>query len=167
MVLCGSMMFIIFVLSVNWCSSHGMEHKDRRMPPPVMSLLDKLRSFKTQESARIVRDVGDEHLSKDNDLTEFTPQKQTDNSMDSFHIPLSSQLHQRQKRYISSISMRGCHLGTCQVQNLASMLYRLGNNSFKDGSNKDTKDPLGYGRRRRSLVQNPKITDILQKLLAT
>lgn len=47
--------------------------------------------------------------------------------------------------------MRGCHLGTCQTQNLASMLYRLGYNYGKDDSNKNTRDPQGYGRRRRSL----------------
>uniref|UniRef100_A0A6I8RW69 Uncharacterized protein n=1 Tax=Xenopus tropicalis TaxID=8364 RepID=A0A6I8RW69_XENTR len=70
-------------------------------------------------------------------------------------------------RYISPISMRGCHLGTCQIQNLASMLYRLGNNGYKDGSNRDTKDPLGYGRRRRSLQQNKKRTDLPGMLLAT
>lgn len=47
--------------------------------------------------------------------------------------------------------MRGCHLGTCQTQNLASMLYRLGYNYGKDDSNKNTRDPQGYGRRRRAL----------------
>lgn len=48
--------------------------------------------------------------------------------------------------------MRGCQLGTCQVQNLANLLYRYGGNNQKDESrknNKDTADPMGYGRRRR------------------
>uniref|UniRef100_A0A8C5PLR3 Uncharacterized protein n=1 Tax=Leptobrachium leishanense TaxID=445787 RepID=A0A8C5PLR3_9ANUR len=78
-----------------------------------------------------------------------------------------SRPHPREKRFVSSIAMRGCHLGTCQTQNLANMLYRLGKNNFKDGSNKDTSDPLGYGRKRRSLVENPQRTDFLEKLLAT
>uniref|UniRef100_A0A8C1Y421 Adrenomedullin n=1 Tax=Cyprinus carpio TaxID=7962 RepID=A0A8C1Y421_CYPCA len=40
---------------------------------------------------------------------------------------------------------RGCQLGTCQVHNLASKLYRMGQNNGKEES-KNANDPTGYGR---------------------
>ncbi|XP_028669442.1 pro-adrenomedullin-like [Erpetoichthys calabaricus] len=44
---------------------------------------------------------------------------------------------------------RGCHLGTCQLQNLASLLYRMGGKTVKEESKQNMSDPHGYGRRRR------------------
>ncbi|KAM8927783.1 uncharacterized protein RCH25_008073 [Pelodytes ibericus] len=162
----GLIHLLILVMILNFCSSHWMENRDRRMPPPVMSFLEKLKSLRAQGSTRDVREV-DKHSTTDNENMEHSVEDQTGDSIDNSHIPLRSTPHLREKRYISSISMRGCHLGTCQIQNLASMLYRIGNNNYKDGSNKDTKDPLSYGRKRRSLTQIPKRTDLLQKLLVT
>uniref|UniRef100_A0A8C2QAV9 Adrenomedullin n=1 Tax=Cyprinus carpio TaxID=7962 RepID=A0A8C2QAV9_CYPCA len=42
-------------------------------------------------------------------------------------------------------AQRGCQLGTCQVHNLASKLYRMGQNNGKEES-KNANDPTGYGR---------------------
>ncbi|KTF92811.1 hypothetical protein cypCar_00040108 [Cyprinus carpio] len=42
-------------------------------------------------------------------------------------------------------AQRGCQLGTCQVHNLASKLYRMGQSNGKDESKK-ANDPRGYGR---------------------
>uniref|UniRef100_A0A803TWW8 Adrenomedullin n=1 Tax=Anolis carolinensis TaxID=28377 RepID=A0A803TWW8_ANOCA len=56
------------------------------------------------------------------------------------------------RHLMASPPVRGCHLGTCQIQNLANLLYRYGGNSQKDEShknNKGTTDPMGYGRRKR------------------
>ncbi|TSK14513.1 hypothetical protein Baya_0496 [Bagarius yarrelli] len=40
---------------------------------------------------------------------------------------------------------KGCQFGTCQMHNLASTLYRMGQTNNKDQS-KNAKDPNGYGR---------------------
>ncbi|KAK2820312.1 hypothetical protein Q5P01_023271 [Channa striata] len=40
---------------------------------------------------------------------------------------------------------RGCHLGTCQLHNLASTLFNLSKTSGKEESKKAS-DPHGYGR---------------------
>uniref|UniRef100_A0A673G179 Adrenomedullin n=1 Tax=Sinocyclocheilus rhinocerous TaxID=307959 RepID=A0A673G179_9TELE len=42
-------------------------------------------------------------------------------------------------------AQRGCQLGTCQVHNLASKLYRMGQSNGKEES-KNANDPTGYGR---------------------
>ncbi|KAK2876879.1 hypothetical protein Q8A67_020975 [Cirrhinus molitorella] len=42
-------------------------------------------------------------------------------------------------------AQRGCQLGTCQVHNLASKLYQMGQSNGKDESKK-ANDPTGYGR---------------------
>uniref|UniRef100_A0A672PTI7 Adrenomedullin n=1 Tax=Sinocyclocheilus grahami TaxID=75366 RepID=A0A672PTI7_SINGR len=42
-------------------------------------------------------------------------------------------------------AQRGCQFGTCQVHNLASKLYRMGQSNGKDESKK-ANDPTGYGR---------------------
>ncbi|KAG7274469.1 hypothetical protein CRUP_001434 [Coryphaenoides rupestris] len=39
----------------------------------------------------------------------------------------------------------GCHLGTCQMHNLANTLYQISKTTGKDKS-KNTHDPQGYGR---------------------
>uniref|UniRef100_A0A3Q3K1Y0 Adrenomedullin n=1 Tax=Monopterus albus TaxID=43700 RepID=A0A3Q3K1Y0_MONAL len=39
----------------------------------------------------------------------------------------------------------GCHLGTCQIHNLANTLFNLSKTKGKDGSKK-ANDPQGYGR---------------------
>ncbi|OCT73211.1 uncharacterized protein LOC108696785 [Xenopus laevis] len=154
---------LVMTISLNLCNALWIDNRDRRMPPPVVSFLDKIRDLGRQQSGGTERQVADGHIS-----TEFNKEiKPRDNSINNMDTHISSRLHPREKRYISTISMRGCHLGTCQIQNLASMIYRLGNNSYKEGSNRDTKDPLGYGRRRRSLLQNKKRTDLPGILLAT
>ncbi|GAA6107463.1 uncharacterized protein LOC106578347 [Tachysurus ichikawai] len=40
---------------------------------------------------------------------------------------------------------KGCQFGTCQMQNLASTLYRMGQTNNKEQS-KGAEDPNGYGR---------------------
>ncbi|MGH0191572.1 UNVERIFIED_CONTAM: hypothetical protein FKN15_066282 [Acipenser sinensis] len=69
-------------------------------------------------------------------------------------LPVHSQslpVHSQSRRWRRSQSApsRGCHLGTCQLQNLASLLYRIGNKNGKEESNRNTADPRGYGKRRR------------------
>ncbi|KAM4650559.1 uncharacterized protein O3C94_013276 [Discoglossus pictus] len=160
----GSVVLLFLVMTINLCTCHWMGNRDRRMPPPVMSFLEKLRNIGTQR--RVVRDVSEDRAHYDTEPKEATLNEQQELT-DNFPSKLSSLPQQREKRYVSSMSTRGCHLGTCQIQNLANMLYRLGNNNYKDGSNRDTKDPQGYGRRRRSVLQNKNRTVLSQKLLAT
>uniref|UniRef100_A0A8C6X4L8 Adrenomedullin n=1 Tax=Naja naja TaxID=35670 RepID=A0A8C6X4L8_NAJNA len=60
--------------------------------------------------------------------------------------------HRVPRQLLASGPARGCHLGTCQLQNLANLLYRYGGNNQKEEShknNKGTNDPMGYGRRKR------------------
>ncbi|XP_063798474.1 pro-adrenomedullin-like [Pseudophryne corroboree] len=159
---CGCLIVFFLVVTINVCNSHWMDSRDRRMPPPVVSFLEKLRDLSNQ---RLKRDVRDDYLISTGKESE--EDSQIGNSMDNDQTMLSSLLRLREKRYAPSINTRGCHLGTCQVQNLANMLYRLGKNNNKDVSNKDTKDPLGYGRRRRSMMRNKDWTDLSQPILAT
>ncbi|KAM4703798.1 uncharacterized protein WCC33_012298 [Rhinophrynus dorsalis] len=163
----GYLILLFLVMTINCCNCQWIGNRDRRMPPPVSSFLEKIKNLGSQESRRVVRDDVGNHALTDKEREEYTQKKAIENSINNFWTQLGSLPRQRDKRYISSISMRGCHLGTCQIQNLASMLYRLGNNNYKDDSNRDTKDPLGYGRRRRSLSQNRQRTDFSQKLLVT
>lgn len=157
MALRGCLVLLFLVMTINACGAHWMGNRDRRMPPPVESFLEKLRDLSNQRLKRDVRD-SDNHITTEEVTKEETQPGQN---------ALSSLLHLRQKRYAASTSARGCHLGTCQIQNLANLLYRLGNNNYKDGSNRDTKDPLGYGRRRRSLLPENERTDLSETLLAT
>ncbi|XP_040289669.1 pro-adrenomedullin-like [Bufo bufo] len=153
----GYILILFFlVMTINVCRAQWMGNRDRRMPPPVESFLEKLKDLSNQRLKRNVRD-------SDNDVTTEEVTKEARTGQNS----LSSLLHLREKRYAASISARGCHLGTCQIQNLANLLYRLGNNNNKDGSNRDTKDPLGYGRRRRSLLREKEWTGLSETLLAT
>ncbi|XP_056399349.1 pro-adrenomedullin-like [Hyla sarda] len=153
----GCLVLIFLVMTINVCSAHWMGSRDRRMPPPVESFLEKLRGLTNQRLKRDVRD-SETHIS-----TQEVPKEDAQTSQNA----LSSLLHLREKRYAATAGGRGCHLGTCQIQNLANMLYRLGNNNYKDGSNRDTKDPLGYGRRRRSLLREKERTGLSETLLAT
>ncbi|XP_075695062.1 pro-adrenomedullin-like [Rhinoderma darwinii] len=157
MALRGCLILLFLGMTINVCGAHWMGNRDRRMPPPVESFLEKLKDLSNQRLNRDVRD-SDNHITNGEVTKEDTQTGQN---------ALSSLLHLREKRYAASTSSRGCHLGTCQIQNLASLLYRLGNNSSKDGSNRDTKDPLGYGRRRRSLLREKERTGLSETLLAT
>ncbi|KAM4015210.1 pro-adrenomedullin-like [Anomaloglossus baeobatrachus] len=157
MALHGCLILFFLVMTINMCSAHWMENRDRRMPPPIESFLEKLKDISDQRQKRDVRD------SDNDESTEEVTNEDTPNGQDA----LSSLLHLREKRYAASSSTRGCHLGTCQIQNLANLLYRLGNNNYKQGSNRDTKDPLGYGRRRRSLLREKEWTGLSKTLLAT
>ncbi|KAG8567795.1 hypothetical protein GDO81_013779 [Engystomops pustulosus] len=156
MALRGSLVILYFlVITINVCATHWMGNKDRRIPPPVESFMEKLKVLSNE---RLRRDVRDTHI---------TTEKVTKEDAHTGQNVLSSLLHLREKRYAASTSARGCHLGTCQIQNLANLLYRLGNNNYKDGSNRDTKDPLGYGRRRRSLLREKERTGLSETFLAT
>ncbi|XP_069803787.1 pro-adrenomedullin-like [Dendropsophus ebraccatus] len=157
MALRGCLILFFLVMTINVCSGYWMGNRDRRMPPPVESFLEKLKGLSNQ---RLKRDVGDSE-------NHITTEDVSIEDAQSGQNALSSLLHLREKRYAASSSARGCHLGTCQIQNLASLLYRLGNNNYKDGSNRDTKDPLGYGRRRRSLLRERERTGLSETLLAT
>ncbi|KAM5132432.1 pro-adrenomedullin [Mantella aurantiaca] len=150
------------VMTFGVCNSLWMDHRDRPMPPPVVSFLEKLGDLSKQRLIRDERDV-DNYA-----IEEYKDNAEAENVQINNQNMLSHLLPHREKRYAPSVNARGCHLGTCQIQNLANMLYRLGKNNYKDGSNRDTKDPLGYGRRRRrSLVHSKDRTGALQILQAT
>ncbi|XP_040183487.1 pro-adrenomedullin-like [Rana temporaria] len=135
---CLALFFLVMTFSV--CNSLWMDHKVRHMPPPVESFLEKLGGPSKQRLVRDERNVDNSAMEKSEDNSNAENFQDNNQNTPSYH---------REKRYAPSVNGRGCHLGTCQIQNLANMLYRLGKNNYKDGSNKDTKDPLGYGRRRR------------------
>ncbi|XP_069599259.1 pro-adrenomedullin-like [Ranitomeya imitator] len=157
MALRGCLILFFLAMTINVCGAHWMGNRDRRMPPPIESFLEKIKDLSDQ---RQKRDVGDSN----NDVS---TEEVTKEDAPTGRNALSSLLHLREKRYAAPSSNRGCHLGTCQIQNLANMLYRLGNNNYKEGSNRDTNDPLGYGRRRRSLLREKEWTDSSETLLAT
>lgn len=154
---CLALFFLVMTFSV--CSSFWMDHKVRHMPPPVVSFLEKLGGFSKQRLVRDERNADNSAMEESEDNSNAENFQDNNQNMLSYH---------REKRYAPSVNARGCHLGTCQIQNLANMLYRLGKNNYKDGSNRDTKDPLGYGRRRRrSLVYSKDRTDSTKILQTT
>ncbi|KAL4617828.1 hypothetical protein GN956_G20446 [Arapaima gigas] len=46
---------------------------------------------------------------------------------------------------VERAAQQGCVLGTCQIHNLANMLYQIGKSNGKDESRRAS-DPRGYGR---------------------
>ncbi|XP_068099103.1 pro-adrenomedullin-like [Hyperolius riggenbachi] len=158
------LMLFFLAMTISICSSLWVDHRDRRMPPPVASFLEKLRDLSNQKHSRDVRDT-DYHPPA---VVESADNTVAENSQEYMQNILSSLLQLREKRYAPSSGSRGCPLGTCQIQNLANRIYQLGNNGSKDGSNRNTNDPLGYGRRRRrSLFTSKDRTDSPQTLQAT
>ncbi|KAJ1131819.1 hypothetical protein NDU88_010151 [Pleurodeles waltl] len=125
----------------------GSDRHSRHNPPPVASFLERLKTLRTRRSeGELVHPAA--ALQPQGDSLYVRPEE-TGGVFSSHH---GSVPYQREKRHVPpAVAMRGCHLGTCQTQNLASMLYRLGYKYGKDDSNKNTRDPQGYGRRRRSL----------------
>ncbi|XP_029441257.1 ADM-like [Rhinatrema bivittatum] len=127
------------VLTTALCNSPREKDKDRPLPPSTVSFLERLKSLRSPSA-----------LQEAGSLPYVRPEEVQERS----GAPARPLPRRREKRHVApGIAMRGCHLGTCQLQNLASTLYRLGNNTGKNGSNRNTKDPRGYGRRRRSLAR--------------
>nr|DBA16025.1 TPA: hypothetical protein GDO54_003468 [Pyxicephalus adspersus] len=153
------LVLFFLVMSFTLCNSFWVDHEERRMPPPLLPFLEKLGDLSKQRFIRVERNTDNYAIDESQDNV-----KKEHFQSNHQNIP-SSFLQHREKRYASSVNARGCHLGTCQIQNLANMLYRLGKNNYKDGSNRDTKDPLGYGRRRRRSMVYSKIRTYSPQIL--
>nr|XP_034991609.1 ADM-like [Zootoca vivipara] len=120
---------------------------DRRQPPPFASFLNQLLKIREGADGRALQEPGLEAAERSTQWAQVEGVRSQLNLLKS-----SAPGHRVPRHLLASPSMRGCQLGTCQVQNLANLLYRYGGNSQKDESrknNKDTADPMGYGRRRR------------------
>ncbi|KAF7239730.1 ADM protein [Varanus komodoensis] len=118
-----------------------------RQPPPVASFLKQLLKIHGGADGRASQNPRLEAAEIPIQLDEAKIQlKPFESSVSGHRVP---------RHLLASPPMRGCHLGTCQIQNLANLLYRYGGNSQKDEShknNKGTSDPMGYGRRKRQAV---------------
>ncbi|KAK1881463.1 hypothetical protein KUDE01_024629 [Dissostichus eleginoides] len=61
------------------------------------------------------------------------------------HPDLEALKHRMAEKLRPRRAPRGCHLGTCQLHNLANTLYHISQTSGKDES-KRANDPQGFGR---------------------
>ncbi|KAK5905879.1 hypothetical protein CgunFtcFv8_001795 [Champsocephalus gunnari] len=61
------------------------------------------------------------------------------------HPDLEALKHRMAEKLRPRRAPRGCHLGTCQLHNLANTLYHIGKTSGKEES-KRANDPQGFGR---------------------
>ncbi|KAF4106909.1 hypothetical protein G5714_012899 [Onychostoma macrolepis] len=115
---------------------------------PMSTTTPVRQTRRTQtESLSLVKSI---QRSRDVTLTDTgreTPSAETKTTRKPDLKPASSLLLQTilQKARERRAAQRGCQLGTCQVHNLASKLYRMGQSNGKDESKK-ANDPTGYGR---------------------
>ncbi|XP_058039058.1 pro-adrenomedullin-like isoform X3 [Ahaetulla prasina] len=121
---------------------------DRRQPPPAASFLEQLLKIGGRVNGRATResDLGLEE--RPSTWAQLVQERDQLNLLRSSSVPG----HRVPRQVLASPPARGCHLGTCQIQNLANLLYRYGGNNQKEEShknNKGTNDPMGYGRRKR------------------
>lgn len=123
------------------------------LAPKKKQLAAFLKSLKEKSLRRHIRSIMESNAlpvpEKQGSLEYVQPEDVSENFLPK-QRPVS---HERVKRHRfgnGHSSHRGCNLGTCQVQNLASLLYRIGANTGKDES-RNTADPFSYGRKRRSL----------------
>ncbi|XP_061445362.1 pro-adrenomedullin-like [Rhineura floridana] len=120
---------------------------DRRQPPPVASFLKQLLKIREGADGRALQEPG---LDVGERPTKWAQLEGARSHLNLFRSSVSG--HRVPRHLLAFPSVRGCHLGTCQIQNLANLLYRYGGNNQKDESHKNNKgaaDPMGYGRRRR------------------
>ncbi|XP_014465454.2 pro-adrenomedullin [Alligator mississippiensis] len=134
---------LLLVASVP-CESRSLgDVASRRHPLPMVSFLERLRGAPPVPPAP--REPGSEAWGSAQGYV------RPEDVREGLGLPGSPR--RRPPRQVSPLSPgRGCHLGTCQTQNLASLLYHFGSKDLKDDSRKTSKgtaDPLGYGRRRR------------------
>ncbi|XP_003222744.1 pro-adrenomedullin [Anolis carolinensis] len=121
---------------------------DRRQPPPFASFLEQL--LKIHGGANNGRAPQKPGLEAGEKSIRWEQLEEARNQPNLFRNSVRG--HRVPRHLMASPPVRGCHLGTCQIQNLANLLYRYGGNSQKDEShknNKGTTDPMGYGRRKR------------------
>ncbi|KAM6450241.1 uncharacterized protein PHA67_017371 [Liasis olivaceus] len=143
-----SILLMLILLTTSSCQlwrTSGMP--DRRQPPPAASFLEQLLKIYGRINGRATQESGlglEERPSKWAQLVEERDQ------LNLFRSSVPG--HRVPRQLLASPPARGCHLGTCQIQNLANTLYRYGGNNQKEEShknNKGTNDPMGYGRRKR------------------
>ncbi|XP_078234110.1 uncharacterized protein LOC144583671 [Pogona vitticeps] len=135
------------LLMTSTCQPWRTPGLDRRQPPPVSSFLKQLLKIHGGADGHVPQQPGLEAGEKP---TKWVQVEEAKNQLSLFKS--SVPLHRVPRQLMASPPMRGCHLGTCQIQNLANLLYRYGSNAQKEEShknNKSTTDPMGYGRRKR------------------
>ncbi|KAH0626705.1 hypothetical protein JD844_001822 [Phrynosoma platyrhinos] len=160
-----SILVLLFLLMKTSCQpwrTSGIP--DRRQPPPVASFLEQLLKIHGRaNNGGIPQEPG---LEADERPIGWQQLEEARNQPNLFRRQVSLWErrvqcffpgHRVPRQLMASPPMRGCHLGTCQIQNLANLLYRYGGNNQKDEShknNKGTTDPMGYGRRKRRAARH-------------
>ncbi|XP_053117569.1 pro-adrenomedullin-like [Hemicordylus capensis] len=140
------LMILCFLMTCS-CQPWGTQEMDRWQPPPIVSFLKQLQKIHGGPDARAPQKPGPKAEDR---LTGWAQLEGPRQQLNLFGSSIPGRRVPRQLQ--ASSSMRGCHLGTCQIQNLANLLYRYGGNNQKDESHKNSKgttDPMGYGRRKR------------------
>ncbi|KAJ6654826.1 hypothetical protein lerEdw1_006515, partial [Lerista edwardsae] len=146
-----ALLVILCLLTTSSCQPwRALGMPDRRQPPPIISFLKQLQKIHGGTNGRTLPEPGLDAGDRPTRWAQLEGSRNQLNLLES-SIPV----HRVPRMLLASPPMRGCHLGTCQIQNLANLIYRYGNNNQKDEShknNKGTSDPMGYGRRKRRAV---------------
>ncbi|XP_054851028.1 pro-adrenomedullin-like [Eublepharis macularius] len=148
-----SVLMLLCLLTTSSCQPwRAWWMPDRRQPPPVVSL-EHLQKIHGGEDVRAPQKPG---LEAGERPPWWASSEGARNQLSLFRSSVPG--HRFPRHLLASPPVRGCHLGTCQIQNLANLLYRYGGNNQKDESSKNNKGatgPMGYGRRKRRAVSVP------------
>ncbi|KAM3821082.1 uncharacterized protein M6D78_017191 [Vipera latastei] len=139
------LMLIWLTSSCQFWRTSGMT--DRQPPPPAVSFLEQFLKIGGRVNGRATRESDLEIEERPSTWAQLVQERDQLNLLRS-----SVPGHRVPRQLLASPPARGCHLGTCQIQNLANLLYRYGGNNQKEESHKNNKginDPMGYGRRKR------------------
>uniref|UniRef100_A0ACB8EV50 Uncharacterized protein n=1 Tax=Sphaerodactylus townsendi TaxID=933632 RepID=A0ACB8EV50_9SAUR len=149
-----SVLVLLCLLTASFCQPWRAWWKpDRRQPPPVISFLDRLQKIHGEADVRAPEESG---LEAGERPPWWAPSEVARSQLNLVKSSIPG--HRFPRHALASPPIRGCHLGTCQIQNLANLLYRYGSNNQKDESGKNNKgaaDPMGYGRRKRQAIGVP------------
>ncbi|KAL8176199.1 UNVERIFIED_CONTAM: hypothetical protein K2H54_025585 [Gekko kuhli] len=147
-------LMLLCLLTTSFCQPWKAWWKpDRRQPPPVVSFLEHFQKIHGAADAKAPQEPG---LEAGERHPWWAPSEGASNQPNLVRNSITG--HRFPRHLLASPPMRGCHLGTCQIQNLANLLYRYGSNNQKDESGKNNKgatDPMGYGRRKRRAAGVP------------
>ncbi|KAK9397070.1 Adm [Crotalus adamanteus] len=139
------LLMLIWLTSCQFWRTSGMT--DRQQSPPAASFLEQFLKIGGRVNGRATRESDLELEERPSTWAQLLQERDQLNLLRSI-VPG----HRMPRQLLASPPVRGCHLGTCQIQNLANLLYRYGGNNQKEEShknNKGTNDPMGYGRRKR------------------
>ncbi|MCJ8738286.1 hypothetical protein PDJAM_G00033770 [Pangasius djambal] len=133
-------MTVMLLLLMPLTAAMVFQHKHR----PHTDTVSLEHSIQTSDIVPSVDPAAETHSTFTHSVKANTPLLQSTSDMLLQSILMQSKNAQTRLRRRRAPS-KGCQFGTCQMHNLASTLYRMGQTNNKEQS-KGAGDPNGYGR---------------------